>query len=354
MDVDRSNSTSGLDATIMSPLAATKISIKNFILDSGAMRLASDRMPPSITILAYHSIQDRPEQFVNSIGSGIVHEKSVFESQMELIARKYNPVSLDEVLLFLRREKKLPKKSVVVTFDDGYCDNSEIAEPVLRRIGIPAVFYLTANLIGTSEAPWFCRLRHAFAITKKSEWLDPVRGQKRKMASPRMRNTAGLAAFEICSSMSGDVCRAAVQTIEKNLDVTPLALEKDLMMTWDQARRLHGQGHIIGSHTLTHPNLAHVSDEGIARSEIVDSKMRIEKELGAPVRHFSYPHPALNPQWTRETIRISREAGYQTAVTTTEGRVRAGDNPLLLPRLMVPGPADEFHWALENTFLGWS
>jgi peptidoglycan/xylan/chitin deacetylase (PgdA/CDA1 family) len=338
----------------MSLIAATKDSIKKFILDSGVMRFASHLMSSSIAILAYHSIQDRPEHYVNSIGSGITHEKSVFEGHMELIARKYNPVSLDEVLLFLHGEKKLPKKSVAVTFDDGYCDNSEIAEPILRRFGIPATFYLTANLIGTSEAPWFCRLRHAFAITKNSEWLDPVRGRKWKISNPEIRNAAELAAFEICSSMSGDVCKAAVQTIEKSLDVASLSLEKVLMMNWDQARRLHDEGYIVGSHTLTHPNLAHVSEERIARSELIESKMRIEKEIGAPVKHFSYPHPALNPQWTRGTIQITREAGYQTAVTTTDGRVRVGDNSLLLPRLIVPRLPNEFQWALENAFLGWS
>lgn len=336
----------------MSPPATTKGLIKKLILDSGVVQLTNYCMAPSIVILAYHSIQHQPEDYVNSIGLGIMHESSVFENQMELIARKYNPVSLDEVLLFVRGEKSLSKKSVAVTFDDGYRDNSEIAEPILRRYDIPAAFYLTARLVGTTEAPWFCRIRHAFAITKKREWVGPVRAQKWKLSSPEERNAAQVAASDSCSSMSGDICKAAVQTIEEDLDVAPLAPEKDLMMTWDQARRLHGEGYIVGSHTLTHPNLAHVSDEGIVRSELIESKERIESELRAPVRHFSYPHPALNPQWTRRTTEISREAGYETAVTTTDGRVSIGDNPLLLPRLIVPRLPNEFHWTLENAFLG--
>jgi hypothetical protein len=73
--------------------------------------------------------------------------------------------------------------------------------------------------------------------------------------------------------------------------------------------------------------------------------------LGVPVLHFSYPHPALNPQWNRGTVAITKEAGYQTAVTTTPGLVRSGDNPLTLTRVWTPRSEHEFLWNLEYAFL---
>ena len=36
--------------------------------------------------------------------------------------------------------------------------------------------------------------------------------------------------------------------------------------------------------------------------------------MGEPVEHFSYPHPALNPQWSNQTLNITREAGFKSAV----------------------------------------
>jgi peptidoglycan/xylan/chitin deacetylase (PgdA/CDA1 family) len=74
----------------------------------------------------------------------------------------------------------------------------------------------------------------------------------------------------------------------------------------------------IGGHTLDHPNLPTLT-EAQQRSEIVDSKNEIEKEIGHPIKDFAYPYGAYNAI----TIQIVREAGYQTAVTTLPGSYQA-------------------------------
>jgi peptidoglycan/xylan/chitin deacetylase (PgdA/CDA1 family) len=123
------------------------------------------------------------------------------------------------------------------------------------------------------------------------------------------------------------------------------------MMTWEQVRALKKAGHTIGAHTLSHPNVAQVSQDE-ARSEIAGSKQRLEAEIGAPVDHFSYPHPALNPQWSQQTLEITREAGFKSAALTTCGPVRAGDEPLALKRIYTPADLNQFTWNLQCTFLG--
>ncbi|MGA8301259.1 MAG: hypothetical protein WB817_17385, partial [Terriglobales bacterium] len=67
--------------------------------------------------------------------------------------------------------------------------------------------------------------------------------------------------------------------------------------------------------------------------------------------HFSYPHPALNPHWSNETLGITREAGFKSAVLTTYGSVRAGDDPLALKRVTTPADIDQFTLNLQMTFL---
>jgi peptidoglycan/xylan/chitin deacetylase (PgdA/CDA1 family) len=332
--------------------AASKVWTKKVLLDSGALSFANRFTSPRAVILGYHSIQDRPEDYTDSLGHGLALATSIFVRHVEMIARKYNPVSIAEILLFLRGEKQLPKNSVAVTFDDGYRDNFEIAGPILQRFGIPATFYLTAGWIGTSEIPWFCRLRHAFATTSKSQWSDPVRGQSWDLLDPKCRDAALLAAFDLGAALNNHACRSLVQTVEEQLDVAPLTFSESLMMTWDQARKLHDAGHIIGSHTMTHPNVAHIKNGQAMRWELVESKRQIEENLHAPVAHFCYPHPGLKPQWTQKTREIAREAGYQTAGTTAGGPVTRRYDPLVLNRLIVPRREDHFRWALESAFLG--
>lgn len=340
-----------MDNTRVNQSSIITKTVKHIVLGTRALRLASRFTHPRIVILGYHSIQERPELYANSIGYGITHSASVFESQMKLVASKYIPVSLEEVRYILQGKKQLRKNAVAVTFDDGYRDNCDIADPILRLYGIPATFYICTSWIGTTEAPWFCRLRHAFMTTKCEEWSDSVQGHRYKLCDAKNRSAVLQAAIGMASSMTGDTRQATIRTIERDLDVTPLGAPGDLMMTWDHARKLRRLGHTVGSHTMTHPNVAHLIDEQIMLTEIGESKRRIEQELQEAILDFSYPHPALNPQWTPKTLEVTKQAGYQTAVTTTPGAVRVGDSPFTLARVMVSGLESDFRWQLERAFL---
>jgi len=66
------------------------------------------------------------------------------------------------------------------------------------------------------------------------------------------------------------------------------------LMSWSRVEELHRAGVEFGAHTLTHPRLAELSDEA-ARTEILESKARIEDRLGAPVRCFAYPYGSESP-----------------------------------------------------------
>jgi hypothetical protein len=72
--------------------------------------LAGQIIQPSITILRYHSIQEAPEEFADSIGLGIFHSKNDFKEQMELVARWFTLVTF----IFIKREKRIPRKAVAV------------------------------------------------------------------------------------------------------------------------------------------------------------------------------------------------------------------------------------------------
>lgn len=327
---------------------------KKIAVRSGGLRFAGALAQSAAVILMYHSVLDEPERFADSIGAGIVHAVPVFKRQMELIARHFHPVALEDILSFLQGEKDLPRRAVVVTFDDGFADNYEVAAPILARYGIRAAFYLTAGLIGTPKPPWYCRLRFAFSTTKKNEWRDPLTQRIHSLDGKESREKGLLSAFECCASSTGVEQEELVSRIESDLDsrLAGLASHSSFMMNWEQARKLAEQGHIVGSHTLTHPNLAHVKNEESLRREIVESRREIEDAIGSPVSHFSYPHPALNPQWSDRTVAMSVSAGYRSAVTTTPGPVYARSNPMRLTRIGAPRSEHQFLWNLEWTFLG--
>jgi peptidoglycan/xylan/chitin deacetylase (PgdA/CDA1 family) len=68
-----------------------------------------------------------------------------------LAALRYRVIALDELAAALRDGNPLPKRAVVITIDDGYRDNLEIAFPILRRRRFPATIFLVSGRIGASN-----------------------------------------------------------------------------------------------------------------------------------------------------------------------------------------------------------
>lgn len=100
-----------------------------------------------VPILSYH-------RFGEGRGKLSVSRKQ-FTEQLQVLRRGgYRPVSLRDAAAFLRAEKALPKKAVVLTIDDGYQSVYEIAFPVLREFGYPATVFIYTDYIGNGGLTW--------------------------------------------------------------------------------------------------------------------------------------------------------------------------------------------------------
>lgn len=316
-------------------------------MKTGALRLGSLFTERGVAIIMYHSVMN-DSSLAASLG-GITHAKQVFRAQMEIVARQFHAVSMDDVLAFLQNGKTLPPRAVVITFDDGYVDNYEAAVESLSPLGIPGAFYVTVDCIERQLLPWPSLLRHAFLISKKNRWTE-ADGRAWSLSSTEQRLQAFQRASEYCCKLSGAPQSQFVKSVEDELRTEPLRPARP-MMNWDELRKLVRKGHTVGSHTMTHPNMAQIT-ESEARAEFLEAKQKMEKELSSPVVHFSYPCPALQPHWNDGTVSASRQAGYQTAVTTNGGLVRKNDDSLKLRRIRPTKTVDGLRGNLECAFLG--
>jgi peptidoglycan/xylan/chitin deacetylase (PgdA/CDA1 family) len=94
----------------------------------------------------------------------------------------------------------------------------------------------------------------------------------------------------------------------------------------------------VGSHTLTHPDLAAVSEETAAR-EIRGSREKLERLLQRPVTLFGFPYGSFNDA----AVRLCREAGYERVFTTEPAMVPQNANEFAVGRVA----ADPWDWPLE-------
>lgn len=96
-----------------------------------------------VPVLLYHAFTDSGERDV------YVLSRRSFARQMWLLALlRYRLISAGELVSHLREHRVPARRSAVVTIDDGYADNFEIAFPILRRHGFAATIYLVSERLG--------------------------------------------------------------------------------------------------------------------------------------------------------------------------------------------------------------
>jgi peptidoglycan/xylan/chitin deacetylase (PgdA/CDA1 family) len=335
----------------MRMFSRTKIDawVRKALLGSAALRLAADLRAPAAAILMYHSVLPDPQSQADRLGD-ISHSQESFRAQMELLSRDYHPISLDDAIRKLRADEDLPKRAVIVTFDDGYADNYEVAMPILNEFGIPATFYVIVDCVEKHTLPWPGRLRFAFHKTRAEFWKD-ASDKSWALGDSPARERAFQAACGVCAKSGAQERNDLVTRIETELGVCLPAESDSLMMTPDRLMSLVDHGHVVGSHTMTHPNMAHVN-ENEAQWELAESKRRLDSMLGTPIKHFAYPCPALSPPWSEHTVQQTRAGGYESAVTTDDGLMQRGQNLLCLPRIRPTKSVEGLRWNLESALAG--
>ncbi|MBN2120517.1 MAG: polysaccharide deacetylase family protein [Candidatus Omnitrophica bacterium] len=96
-----------------------------------------------IRILFYHHVglpgDDDPNLYVSP---------AAFERQMRHLKRDSKVISFDELMSFLKDKAYPEQDCVVITFDDGWKDNYEVAYPILKKYGFPATIFVATGLVG--------------------------------------------------------------------------------------------------------------------------------------------------------------------------------------------------------------
>lgn len=104
----------------------------------------------AVPILMYHEVTPRP---VAAFQKYCVTPKA-FASQMKWLARAgYVAIDMRMLLECRSGRAKLPRRPVVITFDDGFRDCFSYATPILLEYGFTATFYLVAGCMGKT-AKW--------------------------------------------------------------------------------------------------------------------------------------------------------------------------------------------------------
>jgi len=99
----------------------------------------------TIPILAYH-------RFAENCRSSLCMPARIFELQMRYLKENgYSVLTPEELLAFLEYRQSIPRKSVLITMDDGYRSVYNIAYPILKKYGFSAIFFIYTDFVGVSS-----------------------------------------------------------------------------------------------------------------------------------------------------------------------------------------------------------
>lgn len=141
-------------------------------------------------IVAFHSITREPS--TGALRCGVVD----FDAYCRFFAKHFRVETLSKTVDRIRARQSLDR-NLCITFDDGYADNAELADPVLQKYKLPATFYVTSGFIESAHQTFWDQ-----SAGLESKWMN-----------------------------------------------------------WNQVRDLARAGHDIGAHTVTHVDLSRATNE---------------------------------------------------------------------------------------------
>src|SRR6267378_677809 len=107
---------------------------------------------PGLTVIGYHRVGDPTESHYDPDVFDCSPEQ--LNQQIAYLKSHFHVVELQEAQELISRPERLRHPHVLLTFDDGYLDNYEVAFPILRSNGIQGTFFLPTGFIGTDRLPW--------------------------------------------------------------------------------------------------------------------------------------------------------------------------------------------------------
>jgi peptidoglycan/xylan/chitin deacetylase (PgdA/CDA1 family) len=260
------------------------------------------RNSDTLTVVTFHRVMPATER--DSAGADPLWTMSteLFEAVLCFLVRHYNPVTLSDVLASRMGRKALPRRAVLVTFDDGWRDNLDYACPLLRRFGVPATLFTTTEILDEKSVCWW-----------QEVLLWALRTGRRTVRelNPDSRENEATTNGEISPELALLVRYSELDPSRRIELLEPLASELERrqvraqMLDSDSLSELAAAGVEIGVHGATHLPLTALADpaDDLARSR---AKIAQCTKMAEPVS-LSFPHG----RYDQRVLDAARQLGFK-------------------------------------------
>jgi peptidoglycan/xylan/chitin deacetylase (PgdA/CDA1 family) len=283
--------------------------------------------PGAFAVLTYHRV-DEPDARPWLYPFLLSATPAALDAQMTALLRRHRPIGLSDLLAAHRGIRPLPRRAVLVTFDDAYRDFMENAWPILVRHGIPATLFVPTGYPDAEDASfWWDRLWQAVHAAPAGELDSPI--GRLEVTDDAGRRAAARALVEFHKRLAHDEAMRSVEALTRRLGATT---HHGDVLGWAELRRLAAAGVQIAPHSQTHPLLTRLGPDRVS-AELSESRSTLERHVGNAFGSvFAYPAGQHNDA----TNVALGQHGFELAFTTERGINRIGrSDPLRLRRINV-------------------
>ena len=271
-------------------------------------------------VLLYHRVGDPPgdrtKELVPSLGS------RTFEAQLRHLKRRYRVVPTSQVYAATAERRRGQAIPAAITFDDDLRSHLQVAAPVLRRLRLPATFFLCGASLDAPYRFWWQDLQLAFDRHLELgalEQLFPGEVLATRSGAPRTIHRVAKLVEELEPERRELVATSLrISVRDESVADSPLRAADVKALAADFE---------IGFHTLRHDMLTTLDDVELERA-LEEGRDRLEALVGKKLTLISYPHGKAD----RRVADAALGAGYSFAFTGMQMPVRAGGDRFLLGR----------------------
>ncbi len=306
-----------LSAYVKKKIKGRKPELARFFDQAGFLKILEFFRGNNLIILNYHRVYrgDLVSAFDEELFGPSLES---FTQQMRWLKENRAVfLSEDELIYFQQKQKKIPKRSVLITFDDGYKDNFTLVYPVLRSLHIPAIYFIPAGGIMDRKLGWWDII--SFFIKKTRKKNISITEHEFSLLDGREKKEAIFHLLQLMKTEPHSRTQDLLKVLSKECEVDfPSYDEQDAeLMTRKEIKEVQNNGIAIGSHTISHRVLATL-DEDEQFEELLSSKRLLEDMLPGKIRSFSYPVGDYTA-FTKKTKDLAQKAGYDISFSFKTG-----------------------------------
>ena len=299
------------------------MSIKDFALfllkSLGFFALIRNTRLRGLRILCYHGISSSGTD-ESKFRRKIYTNTETFARRLSYLARKkYNVLDLSQALELLQKNR-LPRRAVVITFDEGFYSFYQTAFGMLREQFFSATVYVT-SYYAVKQNPIF-RLVVQYMLWKTARQqfdlsvIDTRLSGEYSCRTEKDKDDVAWEVFRYAETQLDEDQRVELaRRLGQYLDVDyDLIVRRRFLhlMTLEQIREMHDAGVDIQLHTHRHQ---FPLKEERARREIVDNRAALAEVVSRPMVHLAYP----SGLWSEQAFDWLKAVGVQSATTCEMG-----------------------------------